>query len=131
MDQAVCESSPLDQIKNDASGINCSTPLYETNYRPYRFIEEKKQVRFRRELNANGETFSLFHIQSLTRYTNNCLRISLHLQQSNDFLHIRDFLRLRGCLGLTQQCTKHQQLKDSGRFKMEILLLNIAHFALE
>lgn len=122
-----------------------------------RFINEQQQRRLRSELNADGETLSLFHVETFAKntygdrsvsmskehsryniargenliHTNNSIGVFLHIQKSNDLVHVCQLLGLGGASGLAQQGRELESFSHSAGLEVQVLLLNVTGFALE
>jgi hypothetical protein len=57
-----------------------------------RFIKEQKEFRACRELNPDGQTFPLFHIETLAQGTNNRVGAVFKVDELDDFLDVIELL---------------------------------------
>lgn len=66
-----------------------------------------------------------------SRNTNDSIRVGLHAKQDQDFLHIIQALLSSEVCGLSKKSAELQCLPNSRRWKVDILLLDVASFSLE
>ncbi|KAH3664072.1 hypothetical protein OGAPHI_004786 [Ogataea philodendri] len=83
------------------------------------------------QLNTNGQSLTLFNVQSFTSNTNNGVSILLHLQDVDNVLNVLVLLGFWNVLTLSQVCRESQSLSNSGSSEVQILLLNITGVSLE
>ena len=96
-----------------------------------RLIQEEKQFWTGCEFDSNSQAFALFNIKTLAWNTNNGISVVIHVQQAYDLIDIVEFLLLGKMSWLTQKGAEFKRFSHSSRMQVNVLLLNIAGFALK
>ncbi|KAH3686738.1 hypothetical protein WICPIJ_002281 [Wickerhamomyces pijperi] len=95
------------------------------------FIQEQQQLWLGGQFNTNGQSLSLFNVQTFTSNTNNGVSVLFHFQDLDNFLDVGILLFVGHFLWLSQVGRELQGFTDSGSGQVEILLLNITGRSLE
>jgi hypothetical protein len=91
----------------------------------------KPHVRLGNKFDTDSQPLSLFDIETFAEYTNDGIRVALHLKQLDNFLNVVEFFLSRHLCGLTKHSTESKSFPDGRGRQMEILLLHVAGFPLE
>ena len=83
-------------------------------------IEEKKKLRFSRELYSNGKELALLHVQTLAGHTDNRVGEVLHIEHLDDLFHVVVLLLLAHSLWLTEHSAESETLTHCGGFQVKI-----------
>jgi hypothetical protein len=95
------------------------------------FIQEEQESWLSDEFNTDSKTLALFDVKTLTRNTDDSLRVVFHFEKLDNGLDIFVLLRERSFAWLADTSGESKSLADGGLSQMEILLLDITGSALE